>query len=277
LVLCYLEGRTQDEAARTLGWSRTTFRRRLEEGRRRLADRLARRGVTLSAGLLAVLLPEQAAAGTPVLIRSAVKACLSSTTDGATFGAAALAEGVLSGTAPTRWKTWLLLAVVLGVLTVGAGLADRREGPRVEPEAQAKNRTGREPQRADGVDRLGDPLPPGAMARLGADRFRLGGPGYHLVASPDGKSLFSCAGGREILSDDDKTELMWDTRTGRQVRRFEGHEHLVMSLALAPDGKTLASGSADGTVRLWDVATGKQRHRIAIRGDFPRTRAFSPA
>src|SRR5262249_51111528 len=215
---------------------------------------LARGGGTVCAGPLAGLLSEQAAAGTAVLIRSAVKACLSSTTDGATFGAAALAEGVLSGTAPTRWKVWLLLAVVLGALTVGAGLADRRGGPRAQPEGPGRDRTGREPQRADGVDRLGDPLPPGAVARLGTDRFRLGGQVYHLVCSPDGKSLFSCAGGREILSDDDKAVLMWDARTGRQVRRFEGHEHLVMSLALAPDGKTLASGSADGTVRLWDVA-----------------------
>src|SRR5262249_60926103 len=113
--------------------------------------------------------------------------------DGPTARAAVLAEGVLSGTAPTRWKVWLLLAVVLGALTVGAGLADRREGPRVEPEAQARNRTGREPQRTDGVDRLGDPLPPGAVGRLGADRFRLGGQGSYPGWSPARKAPFSCA------------------------------------------------------------------------------------
>src|SRR6516225_36830 len=40
LVLCYLEGRTQDEAARQLGWSLNTVRRRLAQGRRLLEARL---------------------------------------------------------------------------------------------------------------------------------------------------------------------------------------------------------------------------------------------
>jgi RNA polymerase sigma factor (sigma-70 family) len=56
LVLCYLEGATQDEAARQLGWSSATLRRRLEQGRHLLRVRLARRGLTLSAALLGALL-----------------------------------------------------------------------------------------------------------------------------------------------------------------------------------------------------------------------------
>jgi RNA polymerase sigma factor (sigma-70 family) len=51
LVLCYLEGRTQDEAARLLNWSLGTLRRRLEQGRALLQARLRARGVTLSAAL----------------------------------------------------------------------------------------------------------------------------------------------------------------------------------------------------------------------------------
>src|SRR5262245_32011175 len=45
LVLCYLEGLTRDEAARRLGCSLRTLHRRLEQGRRRLRDRLTRRGL----------------------------------------------------------------------------------------------------------------------------------------------------------------------------------------------------------------------------------------
>jgi RNA polymerase sigma factor (sigma-70 family) len=53
LVLCYLEGLTRDEAAQQLGWSLRTLHRRLDEGRRRLRDRLTKRG--LAPALLATV------------------------------------------------------------------------------------------------------------------------------------------------------------------------------------------------------------------------------
>src|SRR6266851_5319021 len=49
LVLCYLEGLTQDEAARRLGWTATTVKGRLQRGREILRGRLERRGVALPA------------------------------------------------------------------------------------------------------------------------------------------------------------------------------------------------------------------------------------
>jgi RNA polymerase sigma factor (sigma-70 family) len=55
LLLCYLEGLSRDEAATQLGWTPGTLRGRLARGRRALARRLTRRGITLSAGLLAVV------------------------------------------------------------------------------------------------------------------------------------------------------------------------------------------------------------------------------
>ena len=60
LVLCHLEGRTQDEAARALGWSNGTLRRRLADAREALAGRLARRGVW--PGVLAAALASDCAA-----------------------------------------------------------------------------------------------------------------------------------------------------------------------------------------------------------------------
>ena len=54
LVLCHLEGKTQEEAARLLGWSKGTLRRRLGQGREVLRRRLLRRGLAaLSASLFA--------------------------------------------------------------------------------------------------------------------------------------------------------------------------------------------------------------------------------
>ena len=48
-------------------------------------------------------------------------------------------------------------------------------------------------------------------------------------------------------------------RTSKSISgmTFEGHTSSVSSLAFNPNGKTLASGSWDNTIRLWDVITGE--------------------
>src|SRR5262249_19215993 len=72
LVLCYLEEKTLEEAARQLGWSRGAVKGRLERGRERLRSRLARRGLALSAGLIAAGLAGNAAsAKVPALLANA--------------------------------------------------------------------------------------------------------------------------------------------------------------------------------------------------------------
>src|SRR5262245_39872543 len=75
LLLCYLKGLTRDEAARRLGLCLNRLRGRLDYGRSLLRHRLTRRGVTLSAVLLAGLLAREASAGVPaLLVVSTVKA-----------------------------------------------------------------------------------------------------------------------------------------------------------------------------------------------------------
>jgi RNA polymerase sigma factor (sigma-70 family) len=127
LVLCYLEGRTQDEAASELGWSKRTLRRRLEEGRTGLGRRLSRRGVVWPAALSAVLFSDAAASAalSPGLLDSAIKAAsLFAAGQTAAAGlisaqAAALTEGVLQTMLLSKIK--LAMAVVLVVAVVGVG------------------------------------------------------------------------------------------------------------------------------------------------------------
>src|SRR5262245_26024782 len=71
LVLCYLRGLSRDAAARELGWTEGTLKGRLERGRTRLRARLKKRGLTLSAGLLAALAAPTAGAVPSRLFRAA--------------------------------------------------------------------------------------------------------------------------------------------------------------------------------------------------------------
>jgi WD40 repeat protein/serine/threonine protein kinase/nucleoside diphosphate kinase len=71
-----------------------------------------------------------------------------------------------------------------------------------------------------------------------------------LAYSPDGRYLISGALDRRVI--------IWDTRTGQQVRTLEGHEDIVLSIATSPDGRLIASGDGSGTVLLWHASTGER-------------------
>ena len=69
---------------------------------------------------------------------------------------------------------------------------------------------------------------------------------------------------------------MWDAETGACVKTLEGHGSLVWSVCFSPDGRQLASGSGDRTVRLWDVETGAFIKTLEGHGGFVYSVCFSP-
>jgi RNA polymerase sigma factor (sigma-70 family) len=126
LLLCYLEGKTRDEAAQELGWSLGTLRGRLERGRELLRGRLVRRGVTLSGALLAALLSGRAASA--ALPAALVVRILRTVADAGAVPApvAALLEEVSRAMLLSRLK--VVAAVSLGVCLLGLGVALRVGG-----------------------------------------------------------------------------------------------------------------------------------------------------
>src|SRR5579871_2464202 len=297
VVLCDLEGRTQEEAAAMLGWTTGSLRNRLVRGRARLKARLARRGLVLAAGIALPLIPAALAAslpaagpvGTPQLIASVTQAAVRFSTGSLatdlSSSAAELAKQGLRGLMLSRVKLAAAAVLTMTVFMAGAGLLGRQiwEVKHVEehnedktpPAAKAASKPAEDKPQVL-LDRFGDPLPEGAVARLGTMRFRHGAEVRSVAFSPDGKTL--------AWSGQDNSVRIWEIATGKEIRRFTavtglGAEHAwVASVAYSPDGKSLAAGTMNGPgeVEVWELATGKDSHPLRMNRGGAVSIAFSP-
>ncbi|OAI48667.1 hypothetical protein AYO44_06805 [Planctomycetaceae bacterium SCGC AG-212-F19] len=117
------------------------------------------------------------------------------------------------------------------------------------------------------TDLYGDPLPVGALQRLGTVRLRLEKYGEMHFILPDGKTV--------AVSSSRHLSLL-DLATGKEVRKFDDHSAYISCLSLSRDGRQIAGCGNDSTIRLWDVATGKEVRRIVSQARNVRCARFSP-
>lgn len=267
VVLCYLEGLSGSEAARLLGCPTGTVESRLAAARKRLRDRLTRRGVTLPVGILA-LVAAPAGLAAEVVTRTA-RAGVAAARDGLNAAAGMvrepaiqLAKGALVMVSARTWAGLILGAAMVAV-AAGVGWANQpaddgpngvaavpEVAPEPAPKEQAKSAA------------LTEAWPLARQIR-GAEAVLVG------VAS-DGKSV--------ILRTSGGAPSVYDVSLDGKTSRFDIRSpNRIDSAALSPDGKLVATAEGSNGVKLRDAATGKMVEALWPTGGLPAEQvAFTP-
>jgi RNA polymerase sigma factor (sigma-70 family) len=271
LVLCYLEGKTNEQAAHILGCPVGSMSARLSHARERLRAGLARRGYAVGTAAVAAALSTAAAhaAVPPSLLLHTARAAIWFSTKQSTgaalpsAAAVALARGACRAMLLNKLKIAAAVLLLTALLGAGARMLLTAQTPPTPP-VQASPPAQAAPD---------DPLPAGVIARMGTTRLRHGDAVYFTAATPDGKAL--------VTAGRDGTIRLWALAAGKEIRRFawddlppdgkavssqegplEKQQRQVLDdlarsgqAALSGDGKTVAA-SRGGTVRLWETNSG---------------------
>jgi RNA polymerase sigma factor (sigma-70 family) len=265
IVLCNLEGKTRKEAARQLGVPEGTLAARLARGRVMLAKGLARHGLAVSGGTLAVVLAQNAAlAGVPTsLVSATIKAAsLFAAGPAAATGVvpakvAGLAEGVLKTMLLTKVK--IVAAVLLAVAALGMGAGWRTH------QALAEKRTNEAVKGADKKDRT---EVSGVVKAVDASRSTVTlDPGKEFLEP----QTFSVAGDAKVLLDDGTGDKL-GFQEGRLADLSEG---APVTLRLSEDQKVVriwAEGpTIQGALKAADAGNGTITATVAMAKGEPAT------
>jgi RNA polymerase sigma factor (sigma-70 family) len=266
LVLCYLRGQTQDETAQQLGLLKATLATRLARGRKRLWDCLKRRGIVISAATTAALLTPAAWAAelplsSPETALHQIVIGLVTQSKAVPVPVDSLVQGAVHEMKVARMQR--ILSVLALVLLLGAlgFLGHRLVSARLA--------------------HLPGAVPPGENERFdvlvwkAAEVYKIDvkhGGSPCVATTPDGNVVLA---GR-----DDGSITIWERSNGKikSVIPFTMHECCVRALSVAGDGITVASASADGIVKVWDLKTRVELLNLSTSGAFTQqgSLALSP-
>jgi WD40 repeat protein len=101
------------------------------------------------------------------------------------------------------------------------------------------------------------------------------GSAFQIVFSADSRRLVSVGGEPGRPNTQGEVEL-WDVSSGKEIRAFYGHKERVSCVAITSDGRMIATGGGDKTLRLWEVASGLERRKLLGHESFIESVDFSP-
>jgi RNA polymerase sigma factor (sigma-70 family) len=316
IVACYLECKTHEQAAQELGYPLGSMSHRLQKACRLLQSRLNHHA---SAGLALLTGKRIHAEVWPGLVKQTVVSAASLSQQAAlTSRAALLANWALSNALLGSIK--IPVAITVGIIAIafltrgfGQGAGGQTDPLQQETISHRPSPVVRSASRP-GLDLYDDPLPKGALARLGSLRGRLNsGMGKKVEFTADGKWLITCAddGSIRFWSPTDGKEYRptWlreanDTHyrnfalagDGEQIATYDGKDLVVRNIhsgrltflsecdadspnaipiCFAPNRPAVAIVTNNGSIKLFDTAAGKKICNMDVAGLRPQCLAFT--
>lgn len=310
LILCYLEGCAQEDAARQLGWSKSTLIRRLDEARLALGRRLARRGVIWSAALSAVLLSDCVASEAlpPGLIGSTVDAATlvvagQAATSVVSAKVIALTQEMGNAMFASKMKVFVAMLLLIGAMSIGA-LFLGTGGPAIQGQEPKQSGEAAKKISAKPTEKPKPEVKPVAIIeKANINRVAWDAKGETVVTVGYTFEVDEIKLGDESAKHlvPSSTIKLWDAKTG-ELKLSLGEEKgiLIRTFTLSPDRKTAvvtvfkftnedgkARGGSRGTeeVRLMDAEKWELKRKFdsdGLDGGSPAVRdlvyavAFSP-